>query len=198
MPEDALMQPPTGQPASTTVAAPQSTTFPADAGDTSKPRQNAHDNPEFRALQSQYDRQKAELERQLTAAREEAERLKLDTMTDTERLAYRAEQAESKLREAAEAQQVAEARRSVLNELVQKTGVPLAVLENAASRADAYEAALDYLLRSTRESANKSDLGTGRAATGDDWESEYQRAQRERNVGALFQAAQRGSASPTR
>ena len=198
MPEDALLQPPTGQPVTTTVAAPPAATSP-EPGDTSKPRQNAHDNPEFRALQSQYDRQKADLERQLTAARQEAERLKLDTMTDAERLAYRAEQAESKLREAAEAQQVAEARRTVLNELVQKTGVPLTVIENAGSRAEAYEAALDFVLRSTRENANRTDLGTGRAApTGDDWESEYQRAQRERNVGALFTAAQRGSASPTR
>lgn len=149
------------------------------AGTTDKPAsRNLFEDPNFRKVQSQYEKRMAEQAKriaELEAAREEAELADLD---DVDRLRYERDKLARQLEERQKAEETERAKRTILSELSAKSGVPMEVLSEAESAYDAALLAVDYLKRngSERREANKVDLGGGRANTPAD---RYETAARE-------------------
>lgn len=128
---------------------------------------NLHDDPNFRKLQSQYEKRLAEQAKRLAeleAAREAAE---LADMDDVDRAAYERDKYKRQLEELQQAAAIEQQKRTILTELSEKSGVPVEVLSTAESAYDAALLAVDYLKRNGQErrEANKVDLGGGRANT---------------------------------
>ena len=128
---------------------------------------NLHEDPNFRKLQSQYEKRLAEQAKRLAeleAAREAAE---LADMDDVDRAAYERDKYKRQLEELQQAAAIEQQKRTILTELSEKSGVPVEVLSTAESAYDAALLAVDYLKRNGQErrEANKVDLGGGRANT---------------------------------
>jgi len=101
---------------------------------------NLHALPEFRQVQSGYEKQLAELRRQANDA-------KMSGMDDFEKVQYENQQLREQLAQVdAERQQLAEeqARVQQLREISQESGAPISILEQATSPMEAYRLALQY------------------------------------------------------
>lgn len=156
--------------------------------------------PQFRQMQSEYQKRLADAQKAAEEARREAmESRKLAEaaytrdMTDSERAAYDEERRYRFLE--AERQALAEERnqlarmRDIMN-LHRKTGAPVEVLEQASTYDEAVEISLEWATKSARQkaeaeyqakaeksAANRVDIGGGTARTeADELEREYQEA----------------------
>ena len=166
MSPDASTLPPAGQADASTSPEPFASAAPASAT-TDKPAGNLHENPDFRKVQSQYEKQMAQLRRELEELKSRDEQAKLAEMDDLDRYKYEADKYRTQLEQLTQIQQLEAQKRQVLTELSERSGVPVEELMEADS---AYEAAL-LALDKTRKGqtqrieANKVDLGGGRANT---------------------------------
>lgn len=138
------------------------------ASATDKPvNRNLFEDPNFRKVQSQYEKRMAEQAKriaELEAAREEAA---LADMDDVDKLRYTNEKLSRQLQEREQAEAIQQQKRTILSELSQRSGVPVEVLSEAESAYDAALLAVEYLKKggSERREASKVDLGGGRANT---------------------------------
>ena len=149
-----------------TTSEPTAPGAPASA-QTDKPAGNLHDDPNFRKLQSSYEKRLADTTKRLQELAAAREARKLEGMDDLERLQYENTQLKERVSQREQAEEVEASKRKVLTELQQRSDVPLDVLEQAESAYDAALLALDYLKRgkTERREANTVDLGGGRANT---------------------------------
>lgn len=171
---DASPLPPTGQadgPTSTdTRTADQLLSDAASAsGSTGTPDKpastNLHDDPNFRKLQSSYEKRLAEQAKRLAELEAAQEEATLADMDDVDRLKYERDKYARQLQERDQSAQVEQQKRTILSELSQKSGVPMEVLNEAESAYDAALLAVDYLRRGDKREASRVDLGGGRANT---------------------------------
>lgn len=135
---------------------------------TDKPAsRNLHDDPNFRKLQSQYEKRLAEQEKRLRELEAEREAAALADMDDVDRLKYERDKLARQLEEQQAAREAETMKAQVLRELNEQSGVPLDVLSEADNFYDAAKIAIDYLKRNgaERREANRVDLGGGRANT---------------------------------
>ncbi len=151
-------------------AASGSTSSPTGAaGNTDKPAStNLHDDPNFRKLQSQYEKRLAEQAKRLAELEAQQEEATLADMDDVDRLRYTNEKLSRQLQEREQAEAVQRQKQTILGELSAKSGVPIEVLSEADSAYDAALIAVDYLRRDEKKEASKVDLGGGRASTPSD------------------------------
>lgn len=166
MSPDASPLPPDGQAATATSPAPTAPGAPASA-QTDKPAGNLHDDPNFRKLQSSYEKRLAETTKRLQELEAKEEARKVEGMDDLERYQYENEQLKQRLSQREQAEEVEASKRKVLDELSQRSGVPASELAEAESAYDAALLALDRVTKgkSERREANTVDLGGGRANT---------------------------------
>lgn len=140
----------------------------AASGTPDKPAsRNLFEDPNFRKVQSSYEKRMAEQAKriaELEAAQEEAV---LSDMDDVDRLKYERDKFARQLEERTQAEQIEQQKRTILSELSDKSGVPIEVLSQAESAYDAALLAVEYLKKggSERREASKVDLGGGRANT---------------------------------
>lgn len=139
---------------------------------------NLFDDPNFRKLQSQYEKRLAEQEKRIREYEAEREAAALADMDDVDRLKYERDKLARQLEEQQAAREAETMKAQVLRELNEQSGVPLDVLSEADNFYDAAKIAIDYLKRNgaERREANKVDLGGGRANTPAD---RYETAARE-------------------
>ena len=138
------------------------------AGAPDKPAStNLHDDPNFRKLQSSYEKRLAEQAKRLAELEAAQEAATLADMDDVDRLKYERDKYARALEERTQAEEMEKAKRTILSELSEKSGVPVDVLSQAESAYDAALLAVDYLKRNgtERREASKVDLGGGRANT---------------------------------
>ncbi len=141
---------------------------PGAASATDKPASNnLHDDPNFRRLQSQYEKRLAEQARRLQELEAKQEEAVLADMDDVDRLKYERDKLARQLEEQQQSVAIEQQKRTILSELSTKSGVPVEVLSEADSAYDAALLAVDYLKRggAERREASKVDLGGGRANT---------------------------------
>lgn len=182
MSPDASGLPPAGQPA--TPTSPEPTAPDAQPSTTDKAAGNLHADPNFRKVQSQYEKQLAEMRKQLTELQSKQEQAALAEMDDLDRYKYEAEKYRKQLEEREQAEAIATQKRQILTELSERSGVPVEELDAADSAYEAALLALDKLKRGNvqRQEANKVDLGGGRANTpADRYETAFRDAYRERD-----------------
>lgn len=101
---------------------------------------NLHALPEFRSVQSSYERQIAELRKQANEA-------KMNGMDDFEKIQFENQQLREQLATIdaeRQALQEEQARAQQLREIAQESGAPISILESAASPAEAWRMALQY------------------------------------------------------
>lgn len=138
------------------------------ASATDKPAStNLHDDPNFRKLQSQYEKRLAEQAKRLAELEAQREEAELADMDDVDRLKYERDKLARQLQERTQAEEIQQQKRTILSELSDKSGVPIEVLSEAESAYDAALLAVEYLKKggSERREASKVDLGGGRANT---------------------------------
>lgn len=160
-------------------AASGSTGSPTGAAGTDKlASTNLHDDPNFRKLQSQYEKRLAEQAKRLAELEAKQEEAALADMDDVDRLKYERDKYARQLEEQQQAVAIEQQKRTILSELSAKSGVPVDVLGEAESAYDAALLAVDYLKRNgpERREASRVDLGGGRANTPAD---RYETAARE-------------------
>ncbi len=126
---------------------------------------NLHDDPNFRKLQSSYEKRLAEQAKRLAELEAQREEAELADMDDVDRLKYERDKLARQLQERDQSVQIEQQKRQILSELSQKSGVPMDVLSEAESAYDAALLAVDYLRRGDKKEASKVDLGGGRAST---------------------------------
>lgn len=165
MSPDASALPPAGQAAAPTSPEPVATD--AQPSTTDKAAGNLHADPNFRRVQSQYEKQLAELRKQLADVQTKQEQAALAEMDDLDRYKYEAEKYRKQLEEREQAEAINAQKRQILTELSERSGVPVDELDAADSAYEAALLALDKLKRGSvqRQEANKVDLGGGRANT---------------------------------
>lgn len=139
---------------------------------------NLHDDPNFRKLQSSYEKRLAEQAKRLAELEAAQEEAVLADMDDVDRLKYERDKYARQLEERTQAEVIQQQKQTILSELSAKSGVPVEVLSEANSAYDAALLAVDYLKRggAERREASKVDLGGGRANTPAD---RYETAARE-------------------
>ncbi len=140
-------------------------------------RVNLFEIPEFRNYQAQMNRQIAEMQRRSQETQQELHAARMAQMDDLEKANYTSQQYQQsyeQLLEQNERQQLEWQRWQTLNELSQKTGVPIEQLQGAATPKEAYEIAIAGMMTQTealanaraaelaqRIEANRPDLGMG-------------------------------------
>jgi hypothetical protein len=182
-PENSALPPQDGQAAAPTSPEPAAPVAPASA-QTDKPAGNLHEDPNFRKLQSQYEKRMADMRRELDEIKGREEQAKLAEMDDVDRYKYEAEKYRTQLEQLTQTQQLEAQKRQVLTELSERSGVPVEELMEADSAYEAALLALDKTRRgqTQRIEANKVDLGGGRANTpADRSETAMRDAYRERD-----------------
>ena len=92
---------------------------------------NLHDDPNFRKLQSQYEKRLAEQEKRLRELEAEREAAALADMDDVDRLKYERDKLARQLEEQQAAREAETMKAQVLRELNEQSGVPLDVLSEA-------------------------------------------------------------------
>ncbi|MBP8291152.1 MAG: hypothetical protein KAX65_00175 [Caldilineaceae bacterium] len=128
---------------------------------------NLHDDPNFRKLQSSYEKRLAEQAKRLAELEAAQEEATLADMDDVDRLKYERDKFARQLEERTQAETIQQQKQQILSELSAKSGVPVEALAEAESAYDAALLAVDYLKRggAERREASKVDLGGGRANT---------------------------------
>ena len=164
-PVDSISPPSDGQAENSTTPAQAAPVAPASTPD--KPTGNLHDDPNFRKLQSQYEKRLADQQRRLQELEAKEETRALEGMDDLERLRYENEKLQRTIQERDQATEIEQSKRKVLTDLQQRSGVPVDVLVEAESAYDAALLALEYVSKGKveRKEANQVDLGGGRANT---------------------------------
>lgn len=138
------------------------------ASATDKPAStNLHEDPNFRKIQSSYEKRLAEQAKRLAELEARQEEATLADMDDVDRLKYERDKYAAQLEELRQADSIQQQRRTILSELSEKSGVPIDVLGQAESAYDAALLAVEYLKKNgtDRREASKVDLGGGRANT---------------------------------
>lgn len=128
---------------------------------------NLHDDPNFRKLQSSYEKRLADQAKLISDLQAKQEEIALADMDDVDRLKYERDKFARQLEEREQAAAIEQQRRTILTEIRDEFGVPLEVIEAADSAYEAQRLALQYLKRNgpERREASKVDLGGGRANT---------------------------------
>ncbi len=137
-------------------------------GSADKPAsRNLFEDPNFRKVQSQYEKRMAEQAKRIAELEAKQEEAVLADMDDVDRLKYERDKYARQLEEQQQVVAIEQQKRTILSELSAKSGVPVEVLGEADSAYDAALLAVDYLKRngSERREASKVDLGGGRANT---------------------------------
>lgn len=102
---------------------------------------NLHEIPEFRQVQSQY-------EKQLAAERKARQELEMRGMDDFEKLQYTNQQLQEQLQsyqQIVQEAQVMQQRQQALSDIAAQTGAPLNVLQDATDPDDAWRKAVGYM-----------------------------------------------------
>jgi translation initiation factor IF-2 len=150
-----------------TSGAPQPVTQPASVTDKQVQAApvNLHNLPEFRSVQSSYEKQIAELRRQANEA-------KMAGMDDFERVQFENQQLREQLASLdAERHALAEeqARIQQLREIAQESGAPVSILEQAASPAEAWRMALQYTKQQAMQAPPPVPVVVPQAQNGNSW-----------------------------
>lgn len=162
--------------------------------------------PQFRALQSNYDRKIAQMQQELQAARRAAEQALTKDMTQAEREEYQRSQRDQEFQQARqelEMQRQAIQRQQDILSLSAESGAPYDVLDQATTYDEAVKLALGWAKKTAaqqaqatweaqqaKREANSVDVGGGKASTpDDDWTRQYREAKESRDPVEIMRLA---------